>query len=136
MGIRVETGRGDHELHDGGIAPGRVKLESGGCTTTFVLGVDVGHVPIDVPTGSESTDEDDGAIAECFCGCVPAHVLHCEHGGVVVPLASRIRQVSGVARIQNPDRLATVIVAVHVVIVGRGWRAITLGVDELPDIDM
>ena len=123
--IRVETGRLDHKVHDGRTPPRRVKLVGGRRTTALVRGVDVGDVPVDVATGGEPTDEDDGAVAECLCGRVPAHVLHGEFGGVVVPLAVGVGQVVGRAWVENADRLAPVIVAIDVVVGRRRRRAIS-----------
>ena len=129
VGVRVETGGGDHELHEGGVAPGRVKLESGCRSATLVGGVDVGHVPVDVPAAGEATDECDGAIAERLCGRVPACLLHGEDVWVVEPLTGRVGHVGGGARVEYADGLSAVIVVVHVVIVGRRWRSISfLGV--------
>ena len=102
----VETRSGCHELHDGSRTPRRIKLKSGRDASALVRRVGVGHVPVDVATGSESTDEDDGAIGKGFCGRVPAHLLQGEHGGVVEPLTVRGGQ------IEDMNGLSGVIVVV------------------------
>ena len=86
--VRVEARGADHKVHDCCGTAAREKLERWCCASTFVPGVDVGDVPVDVATGREATDEDDSTVSQRFCSRVPAHFLHGQHGGVVEPLTS------------------------------------------------
>lgn len=123
--VRVETRCFDHKVHDRGRATTGEKLVGGRRASALVCGIGVGGVPVDVATRGETTDEDDGAIGECFRGRVPAHLLHGEHGGVVEPLTICGGQVGGGARVEYADGLSAVIVAVDAIVAGGGRGART-----------
>ena len=56
MSVRVETRRGDHELHDSCSSPRGIKLVGWLSSATFILWVRVRVIPIDVTAVDKTAD--------------------------------------------------------------------------------
>ena len=123
MGVRVETGSVDHELHDPGVASGWEKLYGGLSGASLVGGVGVGVVPVDVSTVYEAADQSNGTIGEGLSGGIPTRLLHLQHCRIFPPSALGFRdevRVGASARADDTNCTSTVVILVSLVVLGRG----------------
>ena len=119
VGVRVEPRSGYHELHDGGITLGRVKLISRFRSASLVFWIYVGSVPVDITAVDKTTYDGNASISQSFCSGIPALLLHGKKCCIVEPLTLRRCEIVGVsARVEDTDGFGPV-----VILVGRVIRA-------------
>ena len=133
MGVRIETGGVDHELHEFGVAPGREELDGGLGGTPLSSGIGVWVVPVDVATVDEAANQSDGTVSERLGGGVPSRLLHLQHSRVFPPSTLGFGNEIGVrasARVDDTNGPGPVVILIGLVELRRG----TVGVWDRTEV--
>jgi hypothetical protein len=132
MGVRVQSRRVHHKIHNlGRRAVARVKLIRRFRGPTFVLRVDIRHVPIDIPAIDKTPHQDHRPIAQRLRTRIPPLLLHSQHSWIIEPLALRRVEVVRVgARVEDADGSGAIVVLVGRVVGAAGIAWVGLRADD------